>query len=129
MKNTALEILSILVDKYNVKLNLVNSVSFGTRYSTRLNTLTSYCKIEIMNLDVFKRTLKDFKIHNGYKIELTYIGEYTGAPQSKSWLCKRTAAELEIIRKSVEPCIGCTYSECTITNCPGLKRLAGGDTE
>jgi hypothetical protein len=105
-----------------IKVKYINSISFATKFHVGLNEYSNVCDIQLTNLIHCKTTLRGFA-YKDYEINICYLGEFSDNPQSKSFICKRSKKELEILNRIQNPCCDCTLHTCSLKYCPAFKNL------
>jgi len=123
MKQKHIELLQMLSGTFQIPIKYIETITFGNRFNTKLKEYENVCTIELTNHTHAFHTLNKFKSFENYKIHIMYLGEFTELKPGKSFLCKRTAEELEIIERKKNPCLGCTLEKCDINNCIAIWNL------
>jgi hypothetical protein len=112
-----------LVTQYQIKAKFIEEISIGQEFNLKLKKSTDFVGIVFSNLKASELIANKMKTFENYKVKITYVGEFTEQNPGKSFLCKRTAEELEIINAKKNPCTGCELSKCKISECIAYNRL------
>jgi len=113
----------IELSKNNFELSYIKEITIENGFDLRLSKRIKRIVITHGNLDYWKRIPKEIKIE---EIEITqcYIGEMKkGTPRyQKSFLVKRTEAELKKISMERDLCENCSET-CGLSGCFILREL------
>lgn len=121
MRKIKIKEVIIKLIEFGIKAKYISNVYFAMKFNIGLNEYSEVCIIETTNHTCHK-ALKNFEFEN-YKIERHYLGEFSETPVSKSFICKRTPEEIEILNRTHNPCIGCVLEKCDIAKCQAINNV------